>query len=99
MRDHIHVDDVVRITHMCLEQQSTGVLNLATGRSISFRKVAELVALHFGERAEIVSRPRANAITHRHYDVTSLIKAFPGYRPIPIEEGIARCHREMVQAA
>jgi nucleoside-diphosphate-sugar epimerase len=93
-RDHIHIDDIAEITLRCLRQGSTGTLNLATGRSTSFRKAAEVVAAQFTKRVEIAEAPRANPITHRHYDVTNLIKAFPGYRFIPLEEGAARCHKE-----
>ncbi|MBI3041325.1 MAG: NAD(P)-dependent oxidoreductase [Betaproteobacteria bacterium] len=94
-RDHIHVDDVAALTVRCLLHKSTGTLNLATGRSISFKELARLVAAQFGKPVEIVETARANPITHRHYDVTHLIKAFPKFRFIPLEEGIARAHREM----
>jgi len=93
-RDHIHVDDVAAITLRCLEQKTTGTLNVATGRSASFARVAELVKKQFGDKVKIETSPRANPITHRHYDVTSLLKAFPGLRFISLEDGIARCHRE-----
>ena len=88
-RDHIHVDDVAELTVRCLRHGSTGTLNLATGRSMPFRDVAQLVARQFSKRVEIVSAPRASAVTHRHYDVVNLIKAFPDYRFIAIEEGTA----------
>jgi len=98
-RDHIHVDDVTELTVRCLRHGSTGTLNLATGRSVSFREVAQLVARQFAKRVEIVSAPRANPVTHRHYDVVNLIKAFPGYRFISLEEGVVRCHTETAGAA
>lgn len=90
-RDHIHVDDVAAITVRCLMQRSTGTLNIATGRSLSFREVARIVADRFTSPPEIVSTPRLNPVTHRHYDITSLTKAFPGHRMTAIEEGLARC--------
>jgi nucleoside-diphosphate-sugar epimerase len=89
-RDHIHVDDVSEITLRCLQRRSTGTLNVVTGRSASFREVAALVARHAGRPVEIVATPRANPITHRHYDVTNLLKAFPDYRFVALEEGVAR---------
>jgi nucleoside-diphosphate-sugar epimerase len=98
-RDHIHVDDVAEITVRCLRHGSTGTLNLATGRSWPFSGVARIVAKQFPRPAEIVNTPRANPITHRHYDVTDLIKAFPGYRFIALEDGVARSHRESTGAA
>ena len=97
-RDHIHVDDVAELTVRCLRLGSTGTLNVATGRSLSFRRVAELVAKQFPSGLQIVGAPRANAITHRHYDVTNLIKAFPDYRFIALEEGVARCHQEAARS-
>jgi nucleoside-diphosphate-sugar epimerase len=98
-RDHIHVDDVAEITVRCLRHGSTGTLNLATGRSWPFSGVARIVAKQFPRPVEIVNTPRANPITHRHYDVTDLIKAFPGYRFIALEDGVARSHRESTGAA
>lgn len=99
LRDHVHVDDVAALTVRCLQQQSTGVLNMATGMSVSFRNVADLVAREFGKPVEIIETPRANPVTHRHYDVTGLIKAFPDFRFIPLQDGITRCHKETTGVA
>lgn len=99
LRDHVHVDDVAALTVRCLQQQSTGVLNMATGMSVSFRNVADIVAREFGKPVEIIETPRANPVTHRHYDVTGLIRAFPDFRFIPLQDGIARCHKEITGVA
>jgi len=96
-RDHIHVDDVAALTLRCLLHRSTGTLNAATGTSHSFHEVAEAVSKQFSKTVEIVKTPRANPITHRHYDVANTIKAFPDIRFIPLEEGVARVHREMLE--
>lgn len=90
MRDHIHVDDVARLIRLCLAHGSYGILNLVTGRSTSFRRVAELVASQGAGKVEITCAPRASEIRHRHYDVTNLIKAFPGFRFTSLEDGLAR---------
>lgn len=91
-RDHIHVDDVAALTVNCLLSGTTGILNIATGISRSFREVAELVAKQFGISIEVIATPRTNPITHRHYDVTKLIKAFPNFRFIAIAEGVISTH-------
>lgn len=98
LRDHVHVDDVAALTVRGLLRQSTGVLNLATGVSTSFHDVAQLVARQFGKPAEVIQTARANPITHRHYDVTNLIKAFPDFRFIALQDGVARCHKETIGA-
>jgi UDP-glucose 4-epimerase len=85
-RDHIHIDDVVELTVRCLQHGSTGTLNLATGRSTSFHDVARIVSKAFDKPIEIITTPRTNPVTHRHYDVTNLLKAFPSYRFTGLEE-------------
>lgn len=97
-RDHIHVDDVAALTVRCLLRKSTGTLNVATGVSKSFHDLAELVAKQFDNNIEIIVTPRANPITQRHYGVTNLIKAFPDFRFIAPEDGIARVHKESARA-
>jgi nucleoside-diphosphate-sugar epimerase len=94
-RDHIHVDDIAALTLRCLLHRSTGTLNVATGVSRSFHDVAQLVARQFENAVEIVTTPRANPVTHRHYDITATIKAFPDVRFINLKDGITRVHREM----
>jgi nucleoside-diphosphate-sugar epimerase len=95
-RDHIHVDDVAALTVRCLAHRSTGTLNVATGTSHSFYQVAELVAKQFKNAVEIVKTPRTNSVTHRHYDVTNAIKAFPDIRFVSLDDGVASVHREML---
>ena len=95
-RDHVHVNDAAALTVRCLLHQSIGTLNVATGTSKSFYEIAEIVARQFGNRIEIITTPRANPVTQRHYDVTNLIKAFPDFRFIPLEDGVERVHKEMM---
>ena len=64
-----------------------------------FTRSQRLVAKQFGNGIEVITTPRANPITQRHYDVTNLIKAFPDFRFIAPEDGIARVHKESIEAA
>jgi UDP-glucose 4-epimerase len=98
-RDHIHVDDVAALTLRCLLRRSTGTLNAATGTSHSFHEVAELVARQFGTAVEIIKTPRANPVTHRHYDIAATIKAFPDIRFAALADGVARVHAEAARKA
>jgi len=88
MRDHLYIDDAVTILRKVIEHESTGMLNVATGTSHSFRAVAERVAAACD--AAVAPSPRNNPITHRHFDVTPLLKAIPGIRFTPLEQGLGR---------
>lgn len=94
MRDHIHVHDVAALAVRGLLHRSIGTLNAATGISKAFHEIAEMVARQFPRRVEIAPTPRTNPATHRHFDITGLIKAFPDFRFMAPEEGIARVHAE-----
>ncbi len=96
-RDHVLVDDVVALTLLVLRHRSAGTLNVATGRSITFAELAQKVAALFDKPIDIIGAPRQNPITHRHFDVIALRKAFPTFTFTPLETGLAKAHREMLE--
>jgi nucleoside-diphosphate-sugar epimerase len=86
-RDHVFIKDVSRLIGQALARRSVGVLNVATGTSVSYARVAELVA----ERvpgAVVTSTPRPYPVSHRHYDVTERVKAFPDFALTPLHRAI-----------
>ena len=89
-RDHIDIDDVARLVSHVLNHRSRGILNVATGVSTSFRAIAEKVVSLAGKPVEIRGTPRQNPVTHRHFDITDCLKAFPQFRYTPLDEGLAR---------
>jgi UDP-glucose 4-epimerase len=88
-RDHLHVDDAVDLVLKVVTHGSTGLLNLATGKSETFRAVAEMIAAIAPRPIEVAPSPRQNPVTHRHFDGTNLIRAFPGTRFKPLSEGLS----------
>lgn len=96
-RDHIHVDDVVALVLLTLHHRSAGLLNLATGRSVSYAELARKVVALFDRPIKIVTTPRQNPVTHRHFDITALRAAFPSFVFTPLDEGLARAHRGMFE--
>lgn len=89
-RDHIDIDDVARLVSRVLNHRSCGILNIATGVSTSFRGIAEKVVSLAGKPVEIRGTPRQNPVTHRHFDITDCLKAFPQFHYTPLDEGLAR---------
>jgi nucleoside-diphosphate-sugar epimerase len=98
-RDHVFVDDVIRIVGLVLERRSAGVLNLVTGQSISFGDLARKVAAIAGGVA-VEGKPRAaGPILHRHYDASALFRAFPEFQFTPRDEALALAWRGYVSPA
>jgi len=98
-RDHVFVDDVLRLIQLVLEYRSSGVLNAVTGQSISFGDLARKVAALAGN-VVVEPQPRApGPILHRHYDVTALLRAFPDFRFTPRDEALETAWRGYVSVA
>ena len=93
-RDHVHIDDVAALVSAVLQHRSTGTLNIATGRSASFREIAEMIAALSSRSVEIRGTPRQNPITHRHFDITDCLKAFPEFHYMLLRDGLARVAKE-----
>jgi nucleoside-diphosphate-sugar epimerase len=94
MRDHVLIDDVGVLASLVLAHRSRGALNVATGVSTSFHRVAEMVAALAARPVEIKTSPRQSPITHRHFDITACLKAFPTFRYTTLREGLERASRE-----
>lgn len=98
-RDHVFIDDVARLAVLSVLHRSRGVLNVATGTSVSFREIAELTVALSGKPVPVRGTPRQNPITHRHFEITECLKAFPQFRYTPLRDGLARAAREQAGAA
>ena len=98
-RDHIYIKDLSRLVASCLLHRSQGVLNIATGHSISFFDLAQMIARLCGNGVEIEGSPRANEVTHRHFDITAIYKAFPEFKITSIEDGISETFDEIKRAS
>lgn len=97
-RDHIHIDDVAELVLRVLRHESTGALNLATGAVVSFKAVADIVARLAGGTT-VRGSPRQGPMPHggyRPFDVAACRAAFPDFRCLSIEDGLALCHRQEV---
>ena len=92
-RDHVLVEDVAVMIERVLIHRSRGLLNIASGSSVSYRELAELVAAGFSSRPQIRTTPRTNSVTHRHFDVTATRRAFPDFRFTKLLIGLDRIYR------
>lgn len=98
-RDHVRIEDVAEIVCQVLLHHSKGVLNIATAHSSSFREVAEKIIKTAGSSSKIKPTVRQNPITHRYFDTTNLLKAFPNFHFLDFFKGIENLIQEAKQAA
>lgn len=88
-RDHIFVDDLGQLIVNVLMHKSVGQLNAVTGYSVSYVDLAHKVSALYGEGGvKVILTERKNPITNRHFDHSSVLKAFPSFRFTSLEEGL-----------
>ncbi len=87
-RDHIYIKDVGELLFLSIQNRTEGVLNAVTGQAFSFMEVAQAVKALQGPTVTIEPSPRANPVTHRHFDNAKLLKTFPAFRFTPLAEGL-----------
>lgn len=88
-RDHLYIHDLTRLIAFGLQHQSEGVLNVASGKSISFFDLAAMVKQLLPHVVQIECLPRSSPITHRHFDMVETLKAFPSFQFTELCEGLA----------
>ena len=71
-RDHIYINDLVKMISSMLQRKTVGTINLATGNSISFFSLATKISKFF-PNSKINLTERNNDITYRKFD-NSLFK-------------------------
>ena len=96
-RDHLLVDDAARVVYRLMEAGATGVYNVATGQSLSFKEIVEILKRVVPTSFESVSLPRKASITHRHFDVSRLFLQLPEFRFTTIENGLKSYFTSVVQ--
>jgi nucleoside-diphosphate-sugar epimerase len=87
-RDHLFIADAVATLRAVLAAGSTGLINVASGTSVTFRQIADNIATARPGVVVTISE-RKNPITHRHFDVSEMLAAFPSLRTTAVAAGIA----------
>jgi UDP-glucose 4-epimerase len=88
LRDHLYLDDFVRITVRLTLSEATGIVNVASGTSRSFQSIVDDLRQIVPYEFELIRAPRTGAVTHRHYDVTRLRSLTPDLEPTPFRTAL-----------
>ena len=65
-RDHIHIDDVIKVIKFCLQKNLIGSLNIVSGRIVSFLNIAK-TCIKKNKNSKIVFLPRNGPMPHNGY--------------------------------
>ena len=92
-RDHIFIEDLVKIIVQCIEKKGLGILNLASGKVFSFKYLAKLVINSSKSKSKLIKVKRKGPMPHngyRPFDVTLLKNSFKNIKISSIKIGIKK---------
>lgn len=98
-RDHVTIHDVAEVILRAIESRQAGVINVASGQSISFADLAGLVRDAGPAGARIVVAGSESSPTFRTYDISGLNRRFPDLVPAGPAEGVSVMMAEMQGSA
>ncbi len=90
MRDHVFIGDVADVIVRTISARESGVINIASGQSVSFAALAELVRQAGSDGSRIVVAGSESSPTFRSYDISSLVRRFPEFDPVSPAVGMRR---------
>jgi nucleoside-diphosphate-sugar epimerase len=90
MRDHVFIDDVADVIVRAITARESGVINIASGQSISFAALADLVRQAGPDGSRIAVVGGESSPTFRTYDISKLVRLFPDFGPVSPAVGMRR---------
>tara|TARA_B100000963_G_scaffold331046_1_gene321557 strand:- start:3762 stop:4601 length:840 start_codon:yes stop_codon:yes gene_type:complete len=96
LRDHVFIDDLIRILYACIINNKKGVYNIASGKINSFKKIAEKIVSLSKSKSKIITTKRIGLMPHngyRPFNVSWINKNFKKVKLTNIKDGIIKSLR------
>jgi len=90
IRDHVWIKDVIEWIWLSALKRQEGVINLVSGRGLSFKEVAKIIAKNCGSPIEIETSEQKAAVFHREFDDRARRESFPERISTPFETAIVQ---------
>lgn len=88
LRDHVYAADLARIILLLAENGATGIFNVASGESHSFRQIIGILERAIGRKARVREIPRTQPRIDQRVCIEKLQEALPAFQPTRLEQGI-----------
>jgi len=95
IRDHVFIGDVANVIVRAIMARESGVINIASGQSISFAEMAELVCQSGSDGSHVAVVGSESLPTFRNYDISNLVKMFPDFDPVSPAVGVRQVISEI----
>ena len=88
LREFVYVGDCCRLVTELIDSEFAGVLNLASGKSSSFREVLATIGKVSGDKLTVMETPRSKDKVDNVFDPSLIESLFPDFQWTDLLEGI-----------
>jgi len=92
-RDHIFIDDLVKIVFKIIYGKSRGIFNIASGEIISFLKISKIIKQSLKKKIDIIYNTRKGEMPHKGYrafNINKIQKIFKNLKTKKITTSLIR---------
>lgn len=92
LRALLYIEDLVRITLALALGEASGIYNLVSGESHSFRDILSALRSISGKEFEVARMARTRPRVDQGFDASKLMAAMPGFKFTPLSEGLRQTY-------
>tara|TARA_B100001996_G_C18325308_1_gene464166 strand:- start:8 stop:610 length:603 start_codon:yes stop_codon:yes gene_type:complete len=92
-RDHVYIDDLIKVLFKCIQKKAIGTINLASGNVYSFRYLATKIIKYLNSKSKLVYKKRNGPMPHngyRPFNIKLLKTKFTEVKPTNFENGVRK---------
>ena len=94
-REFVFVDDVSRVIHRLLNNNFSGILNIVSGRSYTFRKIVDLLIKISKSDINISLRQRSKEKVNHHYSNVLFKKEITDFQFTQLDDGLTKTYKSI----
>jgi UDP-glucose 4-epimerase len=97
-RDHIFIDDLVKIVFKLIYGKYKGIFNIASGKIISFYKIANIIKKSSKKEIDIIFNPRKGEMPHKGYRAFDIYKIKKIFKNLKTKKITSYLIRELIKS-
>jgi len=90
LRDHVSINDVSKLIAKVTFSNFEGILNIASGKVISFKDIAKFIQKSYKNKINIIETERVGKMPHdgyRSFNIDKIHSLFPNFKITTLESG------------
>jgi len=91
LRDHVSINDVSKLIAKVTFSNFEGILNIASGKVISFKDIAKFIQKSYDNKINIIETERVGKMPHdgyRSFNIDKIHSLFPNFKITTVESGL-----------